>query len=215
MNYTFALLAALVAVTCACGPREAAAPQTQAAAAPQAESAAPPPASQATAGEAPPTVNGFYEYGGICPGEGGCTSFKWRALAPINIYERSDANSPIIAKLASGDRVEALDGLTRIVPRRGIVRTADQGLEPGDVVYLLESGGEGEFTLWRRGETRSWTWPYAPEKEAYIQWEPQAPDGPMLGWWVKLRLADGRTGWVHKPRDFGCMGGLSGEEEGC
>ena len=126
-----------------------------------------------------------------------------------------DATSPVIAKLAVGDRVDAIDGLTRIVPRRGIVRIANQGLEPGDVVYLLDSEGEGAFTLWRRGEQRSWTWPSEQEREADIQWDPQAPDGPALGWWVNVRLADGKTGWVRNPRDFGCMGGLSGDEEGC
>ncbi|HWA20784.1 MAG TPA: hypothetical protein VG735_00140 [Caulobacterales bacterium] len=214
MDYRSAALAALVMLTGACGPRGGAAPPSQAAA-PQPQAASIEPVQLATSAEAPPAVNGFYEYKGICPGEGGCTNFKWRADAQIDVYERSDAASPVIAKLTVGDRVVAIDGLTRIVPRRGVVRIANQGLEPGDVVYLLDSEGEGAFTLWRRGEQRSWTWPSEQEREADIQWDPQAPDGPALGWWVNVRLADGKTGWVRNPRDFGCMGGLSGDEEGC
>ena len=91
------------------------------------------------------------------------------------------------------------------MPTRGVVRAADQGLEAGDVVYMLDAHGEGEFTLWRRGEYLSWSAPASREREADIQWDPVAPHGPTLGWWVNVRLADGKAGWVLNPRDFSCM----------
>jgi hypothetical protein len=202
-----ALIAALGLLAAACARNEAIAPPS--------EAAAPQAAPQTTTGEAPPTVNGLYEYGGICPGEGGCLSSRWRAVAPIDVFERTDSTSLVIATLAPGDWVNALDGLTRIVPVRGIVRTADQGLEPGDIVYRLDAHGEGDFTLWRRGERLSWMWPYESEREAYIQWDPPAPDGPTLGWWVQVRLANSRVGWVHNPRDFACMDGRPDDTAGC
>ncbi|MES1202452.1 MAG: hypothetical protein ABUS57_13500 [Pseudomonadota bacterium] len=201
----FAMLAVLPVALGACnGAPQGATTATQTTApAPQAAT----PAST----EAPPTENGVYVAHVLCPGEGGCPWRHWRAAAAIELHAQPDANAPVIATLASGDWVDALDGQVRLVPRRGVVRTADQQLAVGDVVYLLEPQGEGDFSLWRRGELLTWSWP---DGENPIEWAPDAPDAPTLGWFVHVKTTDGKDGWVREPRDFECMGPLAGDT-GC
>ena len=83
----------------------------------------------------------------------------------------------------------------------------------GDVVYMLEPLGEGDYVLWHKGKTLAHGTDGSAEDP--INWdEPRpAPPGTVTGWWVKLKLADGRTGWVQDP-SFECMGPLQGSS-GC
>lgn len=182
------------------------------------------PASPAQSNDGPPTKNGVYIAEGICFGEGGCPWKHWRAYEPVKVHEQLDAASPIIATVAAGEWIEPVEGQLRLVPQRGVVRTAHDGLtasldgrtvtprlEVGDVVYLLEPMGEGEFVMWRGGKSIYWRWPDNPEDEAFIAWDPPAAAAPTLGWWVRVRLKNGRSGWVKEPR-FECMGPLGGDE---
>lgn len=162
--------------------------------------------------ESPPLENGIYIARGVCFGEGGCFRY-WRAYEPVDIHERIDPASPVIATVAPDQWVEAVDGQLRFVPLRGVVHTATETppLAVGDVVYMLEPQGEGYYVLWARGQSPGHDWANGDEAEP-ITWDAEAPappDGAVLGWWVQLRLEDGRTGWVNDPR-FECMGPLQG-----
>ncbi len=161
--------------------------------------------------EAPPLDNGVYVARGVCFGEGGCYRY-WRASQPVEIHERADPASPVIATLAPDEWVEAIDGQLRFAPLRGIVHTATETppLAVGDVVYMLEPLGEGFYVLWRRGETPDHDWISGGDDEP-ISWEaaPPAPAGAVLGWWVQLKLENGQAGWVNDPA-FECMGQLQG-----
>jgi hypothetical protein len=198
----------VVCLLAGCGQQPAASPsQDRAAAASPAQSTAP----QETSG-GPPTLNGVYVAHELCPGEGGCPSTRWRAAAVVDVFGAQDTSSPVIAKLNPGDWIDAIEGEERIVPRRGTVRVATQGLNPGEVVYLLQTEGEGSYALWRDGALSSWQWPDDPEEASAVAWDNEAPDAPTLGWWVRVRLASGAIGWVHEPREFECMGPLAGDE---
>jgi hypothetical protein len=180
--------------------------------------------------EAPPMENGVYVAQGICFGEGGCPFKHWRVGKPVELHERLDPASPVVATLKPGEWVEPLEGQLRFVPQRGVVRTAHDlppvsdgtkthtpRLEVGDVVYQLEFEGEGEGVLWRRGERLTWQEPETPEEEAYIAWDaaspgPPAPPDPTLGMWRRLRRENGgQTGWT-QDTDFECMGPLAGDD---
>jgi hypothetical protein len=67
--------------------------------------------------------------------------------------------------------------------------------------------------LWHKGQTLEHDWASGDESEP-IAWdkEPNAPPGAILGWWVQLKLANGKTGWVKDP-SFECMGKLAGDED--
>ena len=162
--------------------------------------------------EAPPTENGVYIARGVCFGEGGCYS-NWRAIAKVELRERPDPASPVVATIAPGEWVKAIDGQLRLVPLRGVVKraTANPPLAVGDVVYMLEPLGEGFYVLWHKGKTLEHDWTNMSEEEP-IAWDKEAPppSGAILGWWVQLKRENGQTGWVKDP-DFECMGQLAGD----
>ncbi len=161
--------------------------------------------------ETPPMEDGVYIARGICFGEGGCFRY-WRAYEPVELRERADPASPVIATVAPEEWVEAIDGQLRFMPLRGVVHTATETppLAVGDVVYMLEPEGEGFYVLWHNGQTIGHHWADGDEGEP-ITWDAEAPapEGAVLGWWVQLRLENGQTGWVNDPR-FECMGSLQG-----
>lgn len=161
--------------------------------------------------ETPPMEDGVYVARGICFGEGGCYRY-WRAYEPVEVHERADPASPVIATVAPDEWVEAIDGQLRFVPLRGVVHTATETppLAVGDVVYMLEPEGEGFYVLWHNGQTRGHDWASGDPNEP-IAWDVEraAPARAVLGWWVQLRLENGQTGWVNDPR-FECMGPLQG-----
>lgn len=168
-----------------------------------------------TSNEAPPLVDGVYVARGICFGESDCYRY-WRAYEPVEVRERADPASPVIATVAPDEWVEAIDGQLRFVPLRGVVHTATETppLAVGDVVYMLEPLGEGFYVLWHRGQTPEHDWASGDPGEP-IAWDAEAPspEGVVLGWWVQLKLENGQTGWVNDP-SFECMGQLQGSE-GC
>ena len=163
----------------------------------------------------PPLVDGIYIAEGICFGEGGCFTF-WRAENPVEVRERIDPASPIVATVQPGEWVEAIEGQLRFVPLRGVVtRDVDEpAMSKGDVVYMLEPLGEGDYVLWHNGGMVAHGWTDR-DQEAPIAWDKPEPtdEGAIRGWWVRIRLADGRSGWVEDPA-FECMGPLQGSS-GC
>lgn len=172
--------------------------------------AAPPPSSTATRAPTtdagPPLTDGFYVVPNACPGEG-CELGAWIATKPGELREQADEAAPVVAQIAPGENVDAIESVLRLKPVRGVVFRADDTLAVGDVIYLLDAQGEGEFNLWRRGETLSWTWPSENAgsvdestgvhwDRAEADWATNAPRGPLEGWWVKLRTTHGATGWA-------------------
>jgi hypothetical protein len=164
---------------------------------------------------APSLQDGVFVAQGICFGEGDCFD-EWRAFEPVPVRERADPASPVIATVAADEWVKPIDGQLRFVPLRGVVRTATQKpkLAVGDVVYMLQPLGEGFYVLWHGGKTFEPEWASGDENEP-ITWDPPAPEpaGAVLGWWVKVQLSNGQSGWVQEP-SFECMGKLQGSE-GC
>lgn len=162
--------------------------------------------------EAPPLQDGVYVARGVCFGEGGCYR-NWRAFKPVQIHQRPDPASPVVATVAPGEWVEAIDGQYRFAPQRGVVHTATAKppLAVGDVVYMLEPLGEGYYVLWHRGKTPEPDWAEGGDDEP-ITWEarPEPPPGAVIGWWVQLKRANGQSGWVNNP-EFECMGQLAGD----
>lgn len=169
----------------------------------------------APSNEAPPLEGGIYAVRGICFGEGECYR-HWRASTPVQVRERLDPASPVVATVAPGEWVEPVDGQLRLVPLRGVVRTATKTppLAVGDVVYMLEPLGEGFYVLWHKGTTPEHDWASGDPNEPIAWDEPTPPPaGAVTGWWVQLKLASGKLGWVKDPA-FECMGQLQGSE-GC
>jgi hypothetical protein len=69
------------------------------------------------------------------------------------------------------------------------------GLHVGDIVYALFPIGEGALAVWHNGAITRGSLDLrlqydAPLESAPLQWT----------WWVLVRLADGRTGWLENPQ---------------
>lgn len=167
-----------------------------------------------TADMTPPLKDGVYISRGICFGEGSCFR-HWRASAPVPLHERVDPDSPVVATVVTDEWVEVMEGQLRLVPMRGIVNRATDRprLAVGDVVYMLEPQGEGFYSLWRNGRVLDHDWAEGDDDEP-ITWEPAAepPAGAVLGWWVRVKRANGQSGWVKDP-EFECMGQLQGSSD--
>lgn len=167
----------------------------------------------------PPMERGVYAARGFCYQTPNCVNRYWRAAAPVRVHARVDPRSPVIATVAPGEWVTALDAQFRFLPLRGVVHTATDldgaRLEVGDVVYMLESRGD-EVVIWRRGEYLLSNWGEGSASEP-ITWGPHPRDrrGAIAGWWFFIQLENGQTGWTEggafecvatDSRDEGCRG---------
>jgi hypothetical protein len=196
---------AALALAGACSPQPAAqAPQEIAS--PSAPLSSAP--TTAVASVEPPTVNGVYVEHGACPGEGCYLHGRIKAYEAVDLLERIGKDAPVIARIAANDWVEIVETEDRLIPSRGVVRKAADGLAEGDVVYMLGYEGEGCSAVWNKGAHTEWC-DTGDEAGSPIAWDPAPPrTDPTLGFWVQVKLADGRTGWLSNEslRKFGCTG---------
>ena len=108
-----------------------------------------------------------------CEGEGCQTSFEARACAAVELRARSDAASPVVARLAEGDSVPVRRTDLHIVQpgivvvKKAIVRKSEPSMDDdqpmprsdtlrfaaGDTVYLLQYEQLGWWSYWWKGKS--------------------------------------------------------------
>lgn len=154
-----------------------------------------------------PTANGIYVQKDVCPFEG-CVYGAWHAVKPVRVYARPEASSAVIATTSPGDWVRAVTGEVHLTPLRGVINNdrAGAGLRRGDVVWRLSFLGEGEFSVWRRGEVLTIDFLDA-------DWADKS--GIPTDWWVRVELGGGRRGWVQANDGFNCTDQLGGDPAEC
>ena len=185
---------------------------------------------QASGPTGPPPMP--YEDVGACPFE--CCLYRdWTAQTKLTAYESHDPRSPkrVLFTIAPAERVTAMTGVVRTTaPGEARVEAptvlevyskrfprADPEkltLAPGSRLYLLTTQGEG----WRSG------WYAGRLLESFDSWKLGRPDDcarwqkctgiierePESEWWVRLRNARGKVGWVLMPRNRQAFTGTSG-----
>ncbi|MGA7401305.1 MAG: hypothetical protein WCC99_22460 [Candidatus Sulfotelmatobacter sp.] len=146
-----------------------------------------------------------------CPFEG-CTFRKWKVTRDSKMYSSWQLGRSEIGRLRPGQEVTGLTGvhITR-KPNRILVKQPlpDLGLQPGDVILRYMYLGEGFANIWFKGSWhKQFDCTFITEKSnegclrdcSAIVTEAGAKD-----WWVKVKTAAGKTGWVLVQDNFDGM----------
>jgi hypothetical protein len=156
---------------------------------------------------APSTLPVPYESAGACPFEC-CTYRTWTVRRATDVRASRRAGAPAAFRVSAGEKVEALTGVVVVdKPGRGRaphdVTLEGLPLRSGDEVVVLHPVGEGYWRVWRDGRTANAQ--VGDPQPASSRWQPdvQMAEKPRYTWWVQLRDARGRTGWVDQPDNFG------------
>jgi hypothetical protein len=140
-----------------------------------------------------------FEDPGACPFEC-CTYRNWQAEKDVVVRGDRRADAPEAFRVQKGEWVTALTGVV-ITTKPGVatvtrsVSLAGVQAKVGDTVEVLTYAGEGAFTLRYRGKVIKPNLDYMNSLRVL--------SSPESVWWVKLRNAEGRTGWSNNPQAFG------------
>ena len=144
---------------------------------------------------------------GACPFEC-CTYGSWRTTAPTTVYDAPDPSGATF-DVPAGTPLEAATGyvlLTEIgvaLARDTVRLYTEEGDErlaaPGDTLLVLDNVGEGFRRVWHQGailqtDAVSGFVPAGgiPAAEVLVE--------PSQEWWARVRIADGRAGWLPMDR---------------
>jgi len=161
----------------------------------------------------PPSL---YTEKGACPFEC-CTYRKWKTTKPVQLLE-SIRSSKVVATIAAGVSVQALTGQVDVEPVP-YVALEDLGvLKAGDVIFFLNNLGEGYVNYWYNGKLKpelglddgllfytyeNCTQNSGPGSCSLRKLHPEKEY--RNEWWVHLRTANGKEGWVLNTGQFDNM----------
>lgn len=159
----------------------------------------------------PPLTDGVYIDRDACPFEGCDTSLPWRAQFATPLYA-APGSGTVLAKVRKGERVKVLQTEYHAHPRRGVVQNTVEPFAKGDVIWTLTPQGEGYTSVWRRGDILTLP-PEEAGREGDVQvaWDPEPEVSDI--WWVQVRTARGKVGWLKDPAAFACMDSLGGDRD--
>jgi hypothetical protein len=127
---------------------------------------------------------------GACPFEC-CTYREWVANQKMALLD-SPNGKKVVARVAKGDKVQALTGEVHSVPLRVVAQVdhPESNVKRGDVIYILHYMGEGSWKAWHNGQL--------------LDVENFSDKGPFpkYTWWVKVKTSSGLVGWTISHRNF-------------
>lgn len=141
-----------------------------------------------------------YEDFGACPFEG-CTYREWTARVAVTARTERRDDAPVAFELTPGERVTAITGVVSTVrpgrmtftqPTEVETSLGRIGMQAGETIYLLTPIGEGHHVASVRGRIIR-------DVEGGVG---QINEPGEWIWWVQVRHADGRTGWVRVTDQF-------------
>jgi hypothetical protein len=146
----------------------------------------------------PPTMP--YEDAGACPFEG-CTYREWTARETVQVLTDRKQGAPVAFTLNAGDRITAVTGVVSVTRPGRITFTAPTEIDSaggrltmqaGETIYLLTPTGEGHHVASVRGRI-------VRDVDGGIG---TLVEPVQFTWWVQMRDASGRRGWVAVTRQF-------------
>ncbi len=150
-----------------------------------------------------------------CPFEC-CQYGEWRSTRPIPVFRTRGATTPAF-ELPADTPFIAEGGTVRVTSlARAIIEDTVSGgdlppdviLTPADTLYLVQQLGEGWFRVWSNGRELDvpglWDDWYRNihHSEARLEGEYRHE------WWVRVRLPDGRRGWIRMDGDISTVLGV-------
>jgi hypothetical protein len=153
----------------------------------------------------PPEI---YVAEGACPFEC-CTYREWSVKKDVDLYDKPNGTR-LVVHLKAGESVTGLTGEVHVKPTAAGVVRDHINLKKGDVFFVLDYLGEGDFRFWVNGETTTTLAEPAdvcPESstDCWAQYiEPQASKTQHEHvWWVKVKTKLGQIGWTKESSSFG------------
>jgi len=149
-----------------------------------------------------------------CQGEGCTKSGVWAACSMIVVRSEKRPDAPMVFTIAPEEKFTAVTADVHVmVPgmvvfRDTISSPVDERGEPidsirftpADTLYLLNVRGEGYLVWWFRGQAADGYQFWAGEPYGMRRADPTDPAvvirGPRSVWWVRVRNAAGREGWI-------------------
>lgn len=151
----------------------------------------------------------------VCPFEG-CTFGKWKVAKESTVYSSWKDDRAQIAKLSTGQEVTGLTGVhitrkpDRILVKRDL---PNLGLKRGDVVLRYMYIGEGFANVWAGGKWhKEEDCSFISEKDGMGCLRDCAAvviENGVKEWWVQIKTADGKIGWVRVQNNFEGMDSLA------
>ena len=137
-----------------------------------------------------------------CPFEG-CTYRQWTAHEVVPVYDTWKERRHEIARLAVGEKVNAITGVV-ITYRPGVIRldedAPDASLKRGDLIMTYTYHGEGDTEACFKGKYyRFFDIHFSKSEDGFCgrqHCEGTYVDPGKKVWWAKVKLKSGRTGWV-------------------
>ena len=138
---------------------------------------------------------------GACPFEC-CTYRRWEVTKETQLYERKKQESQKVVIVKIGDSIQALTGDVHVRPLKLTVVKTHKNHQKGDVIWLLNYYGEGNYTAWKNGEYVSVELSFSPyQKSKPIDWA-VIEGSHKMDWWVKIKAANGLEGWTNEVGNF-------------
>lgn len=154
-----------------------------------------------------------YVDSGACPFEC-CQYGDWRARSNIRAHARRDQHSRTIFTIRKGEKVRAITGAV-VTEKPGRIRILEPmvvgakyrfALHRGDIIFTLHYLGEGTELFWYQGRVDECELHIAPFVSKGQQPKMQLLEQETTAWWIKVRNAAGKVGWINES-DFDGMDG--------
>jgi len=156
-----------------------------------------------------------------CPFEG-CSFRKWIVVRNSVIFSSWKEDRKPVSNLKKGEVVTGLTGvhITYEPDRIQVLQPIPElHLQPGDIILRYMYEGEGFADIWAKGQwKKEYDCSFITEKDGsgcMRNCSAKVIADGKKDWWVRLKTAQGSTGWAQVDDQFDCMDSLGGDESKC